>query len=165
MSNLEPPDEHHLRSARGWLGLGNHLESNEELERIRPLHNAHPDVLELRCQIYAGFKNWELCFDIACALAPLVPERSMGWIYRSQALHELNRTMEAFDLLLPVADRFSREWKIPFDLACYCARLRRITDARGWLERAFLLGDSKSLKRMVLDNPVLEPFWGEMGKE
>jgi hypothetical protein len=42
---LDLPDIHHLRAAQGWLELGNHLEANEELEKIAPALRAHPSVL------------------------------------------------------------------------------------------------------------------------
>ena len=32
----EPPDSFHVRAAHGWLGLDNHIEANEELEKITP---------------------------------------------------------------------------------------------------------------------------------
>jgi len=49
---LEPPDSLHLQAAQGGLDLGNHVEANEELERITPQLRAHPDVLQVRWRIY-----------------------------------------------------------------------------------------------------------------
>jgi hypothetical protein len=43
----------------GWLGLGDHLSANEELEQITPELRAHPKVLALRLDIYWEAKNWE----------------------------------------------------------------------------------------------------------
>ena len=119
---LEPPDSIHLEAAEGWLELGDHLEANEELEQIAPQMRVHPDVLEVRWQIYAKEKKWEVCVDIAGAIIELDPKRPDAWIHRSYALHELKRTQEAFDQLLPVSDRFSKVWTIPYNLACYCAQ-------------------------------------------
>jgi hypothetical protein len=34
MDSFEPHDRMHLNAAEGWLGLGNHVEANEELEKI-----------------------------------------------------------------------------------------------------------------------------------
>jgi len=56
---LQPPDSIHLEAALGWLELGNYPESNEELEKITASLRSHPDVLEVRWQIYAKFKKWE----------------------------------------------------------------------------------------------------------
>lgn len=36
VQSLTPLDSHHLEAAQGWLELGNHLEANEELEKISP---------------------------------------------------------------------------------------------------------------------------------
>ena len=114
---LEPPDSMYLRAAQGWLELGNHLEANEELERIAPELRAHPDVLEVRWHIYAQAKKWDVCVDLAGAIIKLDRDRAEPWIHRSFALHELKRTQEAFDQLLPVADRFPQVWTIPYNLA------------------------------------------------
>ena len=92
MKPLQAPDSHHLRAAEGWLGLGNHLEANEELERITPQLRAHPDVLEVRWHIYAKETKWDACVDIAGAIIKLAPNRPDAWIHRSFALHELKRT-------------------------------------------------------------------------
>ena len=48
MKPLTPPDSFHLKAAEGWFELGNHLEANEELEKIAPKLRVHPDVLEIR---------------------------------------------------------------------------------------------------------------------
>ncbi len=135
MKPLPAPDSHHLRAAEGWLGLGNHLEANEELERITPQLRVHPDVLEIRWYIYAKETKWDACVDIAGAIIKLDPNRSDAWIHRSFALHELKRTQEAFDQLLPVADRFPKVWTIPYNLACYCAQLGRLDECQTWFNR------------------------------
>jgi hypothetical protein len=55
--------------------------ANDELEEITPQLRAHPDVLELRWQIYAAAKKWEPCVDIAAAITKLAPDRPSGWIH------------------------------------------------------------------------------------
>ena len=89
----------HLEAAQGWLELGNHEEANEELELIDAPLRSHPDVLEVRWDIYAKVTNWEACLDIGKAMVKLAPRRFTGWINRSFALHELKRTQEACDQL------------------------------------------------------------------
>jgi hypothetical protein len=36
MTPLEPPDGFHHLAAHGWLGLGNHIDATEEMEKITP---------------------------------------------------------------------------------------------------------------------------------
>lgn len=165
MKKLEPPDSFHLEAAEGWLELGNHLEASEELEKITPQLRAHPDVLELRWQIYAKEREWEPCVDIATAITQLAPERPLGWIHRSYALHELKRTQEAWDNLLQVADRFPDELLVRYNLACYASRLGRLQEAKSWLHKAFEVGgDPARVKLMALDDPDLQPLWKQIGE-
>ena len=48
----------HLTAAQGWLELGNHEEAFEELEQIDAPLRGHPDVLEVRWDIYASIEKW-----------------------------------------------------------------------------------------------------------
>lgn len=159
---MEPPDSHHLSAAQGWLELGNHVEANEELEHITPSLRAHPDVLEVRWQIYAHAKKWEACVEIADAIIKLDPNRPESWVHRSFALHELKRTQEAFDQLLPVADRFPKVWTVPYNLSCYCAQLGRLEECQEWLKKAMAI-DDHTVKRTAIGDPDLKPLWDSMG--
>jgi tetratricopeptide (TPR) repeat protein len=158
---LTPPDSHFLLAAQGWIELGNWLEANEELERISPRVRLHPDVLEIRCQIYANAKKWDACAHVASTLVKLAPERPAGWLQRSFALHELQRTQEAFDNLLPVAEKFPGIWTIPYNLACYCSRLGRFEEAQEWFKKAVVI-DDKAVQRAGIDDPDLKPLWASM---
>ena len=158
MNPLEPPDSHYLTAAQGWLELGNHVEANAELEHITPPLCDHPDVLEIRWQIYAHAKKWEACVDLAGATIKLDPNRLDAWIHRSFALHELKRTLEAFNSLLPVANSFPKVWTIPYNLACYCAQLGRLDESRAWLKKAMTI-DERTVKQAAVDDPDLKPVW------
>jgi tetratricopeptide (TPR) repeat protein len=161
---LPHSEQHHLEAAEGWLELGNHLEANEKLERIEASLRAHPDVLELRWQIYAKAKKWEECVLIGQALVNSAPARPDSWIHRSYALHELKRTEEASDLLLAAADLFPGLWLIMYNLACYASCLGNLEEAWDWLQDAFDLGDAKKVKSMALEDKDLENLWGEIGE-
>lgn len=161
---LEPPNTLHLRAALGWLELGNHLEANEELEKITPTLRAHPHVLDVRWRIYAAAKQWEPCVDLARALTKLVPDELVGWIHLAFTLHALKRTKEAWETLLPVADKFAGEWLVSYNLACYAATLGDLKSAWNRLERAFEIGDADKIKLKALGDPDLEPLWAQIGE-
>jgi tetratricopeptide (TPR) repeat protein len=161
VKSLAPPDSHHLSAAIGWLGLGNHLEANEELEKITPALRAHPDVLEVRLHIYMAAKKWDLCVNIAGAIIKLDPNRPDAWIHRSFALHELKRTQEAFDQLLPVVDKFPKVWTIPYNLACYCAQTGRLEECKKWFKKAMAI-DEQTVRESAVDDPDLKPLWDSM---
>jgi len=152
-------DVRHLEAAEGWLELGDHLEANEELERITANLRSHPNVLELRWKIYAKAGQWAGNVDIGKALTQLAPQRAGSWIKYAFALHEMKRTEDAWNALLPVATNFPREPTIPYNLACYAAQLGRLVEARDWLAQAFRLGNAKKLKLQALEDPDLAPLW------
>ena len=159
---LGHPDSLHLRAAQGWIELGDSVEADRELDEIAPELRTHPDVLELRWQIHAQAKKWELCVDIAERIVLVSPGNAAGWIHRSFTLHELGRTQEAFEKLLPVASKFRRVWTVPYNLACYCAQLGRLDECQVWLKRAIAV-DQKAVQEAAIDDPDLEPLWDSMG--
>ena len=147
----------------GWFELGNWHEANEDLERITPRLRTHPDVLEVRCAIYAKVERWAAVLDIAKAIAALAPERDFGWIHSANALHQLKRTEEARLTLVSVINQFSNDWLIRFNLACYECQLGNQAAAWACLVEAFELGDAKTVKLLALDARDLEPFWQQIG--
>jgi len=159
MNPLAPPDSHHLEAAEGWIELGNFSEASEELAKISPEFHAHSAVLALRIMLYGKQKQWEPCIPIAESLIAIDPNCPSSWISRSFALHELKRTQEAFDLLLQATDRFPDEETIRYNLACYCAQLGRLEDAKAWLHKAYDIGDETTIKLRALDDPDLQPLW------
>lgn len=158
MNELTPPDSHYLLAAQGWLELGDHLEADKELDEITPELRVHPDVLEIRWQIYAKEKKWLACVDIGHAIINGDPHRASGWLNHSSALHHLQRTSEAYTHLAAVADDFPENWHVPFDLACYCSRLGRMDEAEKWLKMAFAHNDPNT-KFTALDDPELLPLF------
>jgi predicted Zn-dependent protease len=159
MQRLKHPDSAHLEAAQGWLELGNWLEANEELERIAPLLREHHDVLRMRVEIYSAAKKWDYAAEAANALCRTVPDDSFGYLRLAFALHELKRTKEAHDALLPVADQFPELWVIPYNLACYTCVLGDLVGARDWLAQAFRLGDAKDIKLHAMNDPDLGPLF------
>ena len=159
---VEPPDTHHLSAAVGWLELGNHLEANLELQKIDATLRAHPDVMEVRWQIYAKARWWEACEDLANALIKLAPERAAGWIYRAYSLRRVKGVMAAWMSLLPAAEKFPEEWHVSFNLSCYSCQLGNLDNARKWLRQAFNKGDRAKMKALALEEADLKPLADEI---
>ena len=159
---LEPPDSHHLSAAEGWLELGNPVEAAAELQRIGPPGSAHPSVLEMDWQIHARARQWEECVELAIRQIEQTPERPAGWVHRSFALHELNRTAQARDLLLPIVDLFPQEAILTYNLACYECRLGNLPAARKWLKKTFRLKNSLPWRMAAQNDADLERLWPEI---
>ena len=163
MSTFKPADQHHLRAAEGWLELGNPDEARAELEQIPDCQQDHPDVLEVSWLLLAHEQNWPACVKAANLLVQHAPERPGGWIHRSFALHELERTEEAFDLLYHVRGSFPDQWVIPYNLACYLAQMGRIHEAAEELASALEV-DSNAVKNAASVDPDLEPLRAQLEK-
>lgn len=162
MRELEPPDDHHLRAASGWVDLGNPREARVELERIAAGSQAHPDVLEMRWRIDASECLWAASLEVAEQLVRVDPENPSGWIHRSYSLHELKRTIEARDGLLEVEGKFRGIPTIPYNLACYACQLGDLAGARTWIARAMRLLGKEELKQMAAADGDLLPLWDEI---
>jgi hypothetical protein len=65
MNSLDAPDSMHLLAAIGWLELGNCVEAKAELDKIAPRFHSAPEVLYLRCAIYALTGQWEAASAVA----------------------------------------------------------------------------------------------------
>jgi len=164
MKSLEQADRVHLNAAEGWFGLGDLVSASDELEKITPAFRAHPAVLLMRCKIYQAAKKWGYLIEISQTLIEQLPKLADAWIHRSYALHELNQTREAFDLLLPAAKKFPKLPVIPYNLACYACQLGKLEDAMKQIEQAIDLADKKSDIRLdALEDPDLEPLWLQIG--
>jgi predicted Zn-dependent protease len=149
MDAIEHPDSVYLRAAQGWLELGNPAEALLELDQMSVDTREHPAVIEVRWQIAAKTRRWEAALALAEALCARAPTSACGWIHRSYCLHELKRTQEAWDTLLPFADAFPEEWLICYNLACYACQLRELDAARKWLSRAVQVGDAREINRLA----------------
>ena len=163
MKPLELHDQRHLDAAQGWFELGNCVEATEELDQITPEMRGHPNVLVVRVAICEAAEKWEYAAEIAKAISELNPDSPFGWIHHAYALHELKRTQEAWNVLLPVVDKFPKEYIIRYNLACYACQLGNLKEAREWLKKAIALAGRKGVTLMVLNDPDLEPFWKEIG--
>ena len=164
MKKLDWPDSHYLEAAVGWLDLGNWLEANEDIERITPTNKAHPDVLQVRCKIYAAAEKWEYLAEVGNALCTMLPDLSFGPVHLSHALRMLNRPREGRDALLPVADKFPDDWRIPFHLSCCCCRLGELKASLEWLTRAMDVAGKIDIRMKALEEPDLEPMWLDIGE-
>lgn len=166
MPHLEPPDNHFLDAATGWLMLGNAGEARHEFDQLSPTARQHPDALDFEWRWLAHEKRWEEAVEVAQRLVDRFPKSADAWIHRSFALHELRRTQEAFDLLLPALKKFPKEMTIPYNLACYTSQLGDLVAARQWFQRVLTLGKTSEerLDRLhaALEDLDLKPLWPEL---
>ena len=164
MLKLEPPDTFSLSAALGWLELGNASEALAELDGVSPENQSHPAVLEVRWAVYAEMKRWDLALESANELIRVLPGKVGGWLHRAYALRRAHGggLAQAWDALLPAAEKFPKQSLVAFNLACYACQMHQLDDARHWLKRAAEISSEAGVREMALADSDLEPLWPEI---
>lgn len=155
MTELPPPDSHHLAAAKGWLDFRAYEDAAREVESIRPELRDHPAVLEIRWALAANAGRWDEALAISVQITQLMPDKPEGWIYQGSALVELNRHADAHAILLQGHERFPHDEILAYDLACVCCALGREEEAAEWIRKAIALAGDEMRKR-AMEDPDLE---------
>lgn len=154
---------HVFRAAHGWFELGLAEDAAAELSTLPPAAQELPEVLKLRFHVARARKRPEEALSVAELLTRAAGGELWGWLYRSQALHWLGRTLVSYDLLLPKRESWPKAFEIPYDLACYCAQSNRVEEARSWYSTAMALSKNPTaIELMALNDPDLEPLWSDI---
>ena len=161
---LPQPDAFHAQAAVGWLELGSAPDARRELAVVSLAHREHPDVLDVWWKIFADEDNWEAALAAAEKVVAQAPDRESGWIEQSYALHELGRTAEAHERLLPAVEKFRTAYVIPYNLACYQCCLGQKAEALRWLRRAVKVADAKTIRLMAMSDPDLAPLRDDISR-
>ena len=161
---IEPPDSHLVNAAIGWIGLGCPDEAETELNQLSPANRTHSVVLDIRWAICAHRKNWKAALEIARAELAAAPDEASGWLHHAYALRRASAdgVAQAWDALLPAADKFPDEEVIPYNLSCYACQMNQLDMARRWLDRAVARGTKDKIKKMALADEDLKPLWAEI---
>ena len=166
MQPLEPPDSHHLNAAIGWLGLGRAEDARAELDLISAARQQHPAVLDVRWTICAREKRWSDALEIARAELAAAPGSCSGWLHRAYALRRApgGGLPQAWEALLPAAEKFPEEPVVAFNLSCYASQMQQLDLARHWLKRAIKIGGKDAIRKMALADDDLKSLWAEIRK-
>ena len=121
MPKLEPPDSHALIAALGWIELGNPHEALVELDRASAENQTHPAILDMRFTALAELKDWAQALEVAKKFVDVAPGNVSGWLHRAYALRRApgGGLPQAWEALLPAAEKFPRQPLVAFNLACY----------------------------------------------
>jgi Flp pilus assembly protein TadD len=134
------------------------------LDLISPAQQKHPAVLEARWAICAREKNWTAALEIARAELAAAPDDCSGWLHRAYALRRVAEggLPQAWEALLPAAEKFPREPVIAYNLSCYACQMQQLDVARQWLRRAMTVGGKNAIRNMALADDDLKSLWAEI---
>src|SRR3954471_23557178 len=149
-SELPRRDRFHLEASEGWLGLADCASADAELDEITVQLRDHPDVLLMRHKIFSQAKRWEPAAEVAQALCRMAPDEPYGWFHLAYALHELKRTEEALNVLLPIAGKFPDYYLISYNLACYACQLGDLKSAKQWIAKAIDKAGKKDIRALAM---------------
>ena len=166
VQGLEPPDNHFLNAAQGWLGLDCPEEARIELNAIAPEFQSHPAVLETRWALCIREQRWEDAREVAQFEIKSRPDDASGWLHNAYAVRRASDggLIMAWGALLPAAEKFPQEPVIAFNLSCYACQLKQLETSRIWLKRALSIGNREEVKKMALADEDLKPLWPEIAQ-
>lgn len=164
MGTLGYPDKHFVNAALGWLDLHAAAEARAELQQVSTSSTCQPEVLEVWWRVHAAEQHWDAALRVAEMELQTAPDRMSGWVDRSYSLHELRRTQEAREALLPAMQKFPKASLIPYNLACYACQLGDPAEARQWLTKAIARGERDEIKQLALNDPDLAALREEIAK-
>lgn len=129
-------------------------------------NRSHPDTLEMLWLIQAAQDDWVGALSTGTQLVQIAPERPAGWLHRAYAMRRVPEggIQEAWDLLLPAAEKFPSEGVIPYNLACYACQMGQLDESRRWFKIAQKAGKADAMKTMALKDEDLRPLWDEIRK-
>jgi predicted Zn-dependent protease len=73
--------------------------------------------------------------EVARSMTMMLPDNSWGYIQLAYSLRELKQIKEAWEILIPIADKFPEDSTISYNLACYACQLGNRKEAFQWLGR------------------------------
>jgi tetratricopeptide (TPR) repeat protein len=126
-----------------------------ELDAIQGEERLSTEVMAARSDLFLAARKWDAVVAVAKVVAVQRPGDGKGWIDWAFALHELQRTAEAKDVLLQ-AERFLKDTPavLHYNLACYHCLLGEMTEAKHRLRQACRL--DADFKKTALDDPDLK---------
>jgi tetratricopeptide (TPR) repeat protein len=151
----EPTVLSRLLSVLKWLDLGDSQSARQELRSIRPRWSDFPRIIKLKWCICAVDNEWHQALAWGRFLRQTVPQDASAWIQEAEALNALDRTQEAWEILLPASNIFGDEAAVPYLLACYSGRLGYVNGAKQWLRKAVEINPSIRMTFSVGNEPEL----------
>ena len=137
---------------------------DRHLTKLARAMEEHEAAVWARWLLCAHEKNWHDALVVADQELATVPEAAAGWLHRAYALRRVKGggLAQAWDALLPAAEKFPAEAVVAYNLSCYACQLNELDASRVWLQRAITTGGKNVIKKMALDDDDLKPLWTEI---
>ncbi len=152
-----------LGMAQFWFQLGNYTAAMGEVELLSPEQKQTLPAMKLRCRIYRLVADWERVADCASAATDLYSYEPFFWVCWAWAEHKLGRTESGLQVIAIAAEEFPNEEAVAYCYCCLFAAVKRVVEAREWLNRAMESSPSpENLRLRALAQPEFEHVWSEI---
>ena len=163
LNDLTPSEMHRLNAAKGCCDLHAFSSAMEELSKISPESQSHPDVLEVRWQVLMNTRQFEAALKVANSLLVLRPEKPVSWTYLTSALLKTGQDEQAYSTLKDACERFPNDEVLHYGLALICCSFQYLGEAKFHLAQAIELGGN-AVKLQALEDEGLKPLWDNLGE-
>jgi lipopolysaccharide biosynthesis regulator YciM len=157
---MDPQFQRRLLAASGFAELSLFQEAVEELEELPESSRELPTVLVVWLEVYQHWRKWSEAESIATRLMEMEGDEPSWPIALAYAIRRSRGLVFAHEILLQAGEKFPECGTIQFNLACYCAQLGELDEARERLRRAIQL--DKGFAAMAKSDPDLKPIRQEI---
>ncbi|MDQ3623964.1 MAG: hypothetical protein M3463_16005 [Verrucomicrobiota bacterium] len=157
-SKIDHPEARRaLSAADGYLYLGMAEEALAELNEISPAKQQAPAVLLARIRVLLHLRKYEQAEKLSRGGTAAHPEEEEFTVQRAFALHKLQKSDEAVEVISAAPEWIRRTGILHYNLACYEARLGDLAVARQCIDAAIQL--NAAIKRNARVDPDLQALW------
>lgn len=142
-----------IMAAQGYVELGLYNEARRELHPLPREMFDRSEVIELGLQCLMGEQRWSQALGVAHELCATAPTEPGGFIHAAYCLHEMERTLEALQVLKGGPKSLLTKPVFFYNLGCYNARLGHMDEAMKHLLRSFEM--DRSLRKLARRDPDL----------
>jgi lipopolysaccharide biosynthesis regulator YciM len=157
---MDPQFQRRLLAASGFAELSLFQEAVEELQELPESSKELPTVLVVWLEVYQHWRKWSEAESIATRLMEMEGDEPSWPIALAYAIRRSRGLVFAHEILLQAGEKFPECGTIQFNLACYCAQLGKLDEARERLRRAIQL--DKGFAAMAKSDPDLKPIRQEI---
>jgi predicted Zn-dependent protease len=151
-----------LSFARGYLELGMVDKAARELEKLRPEHRDHPEVMSLRSHVLLAHRQWPKVVEHARRAVALFPEEPEYYVHAATAFDMLGLHEEGRRVWQNAPENVRSSGFFHLHVARFEARLGNVVCARDHLARAIRL--DPTLRSVARRDPNLASVLSDLAK-
>jgi len=157
-ANEKTADEYHFKAAWVCLTELRPEEAAKHLEGLSDAARKDSFFFFLSENIFMATGDWQRLIELGQQRMRRTPNESRGWIIQAIGLEKMRKIQEAYSLLLGVLPKFSKDFFVHYNLACFACRLGKNEEAWSLLKNSFSMTTQEEFERWTLSDDDLAPI-------